>query len=216
MLDILNNGGPVVWVLMGMSVVALAVSLFKLLQYRLLGVYGGGAHRATRGAIDYWQAGDAAAARKQLQPHATQALPDMVLTAMDGVLDPQIEEKEAREAAARVGADAMERLRSGFRTLEFVATAAPLLGLLGTVLGMIEAFEALKAAGNQVEVSLLSGGISEALLTTAAGLVVALPTVFFLSILERRLEHFHHRLQSATTQVFTVKADQLRDRRLTA
>lgn len=210
MLELFEQGGPVVWVLAGLSIIALAIALFKLMQYVHMGVFGCSVEKA----LVLWQQGKQQAAKDNLAAIANKALPDMLLTAMDGMTDSNIGEKEARESAARVGADAMERLRSGFRTLEFISTAAPLLGLLGTVLGMIEAFDAMKAAGDQVEVSILSGGISEALLTTAAGLIVAIPTVFFLSFLERRLEHFHHRLQSATTRVFTTSSDTKREQRL--
>jgi len=110
-----------------------------------------------------------------------------------------------------VAADHLDRLKNGMRTLEFIATVSPLMGLLGTVLGMIEAFQALQNAGSQVDPSILSGGIWVALLTTAVGLIVAIPAVFMLNVLERRMERLHHKMQSATTQVFTVNADRARE-----
>ena len=69
-----------------------------------------------------------------------------------------------------------------------MAQVAPLLGLFGTVLGMIEAFRALQEAGAQVDPSLLAGGIWVALLTTAAGLAVAMPTAMVLSWFEGRMD----------------------------
>jgi biopolymer transport protein ExbB len=80
------------------------------------------------------------------------------------------------------------KLETGFRLLDSVAQLAPLLGLFGTVLGMIEAFRSLQAAGSQVDPSILAGGIWVALLTTAVGLVVAMPTALILSWLEQRME----------------------------
>jgi biopolymer transport protein ExbB len=80
------------------------------------------------------------------------------------------------------------RLESGFRFLDSVAQLAPLLGLFGTVLGMIEAFQSLQDAGAQVDPSLLAGGIWVALLTTAVGLVVAMPTALLLSWFEGRMD----------------------------
>jgi biopolymer transport protein ExbB len=62
------------------------------------------------------------------------------------------------------------------------------LGLFGTVLGMIAAFQSLQSAGTQVDPSVLAGGIWVALLTTAAGLAVAMPTALVLSWLESRME----------------------------
>lgn len=93
--------------------------------------------------------------------------------------------------ASRLQAEAelrFAKLERGFRLLDSVAQLAPLLGLFGTVLGMIEAFRALQDAGSQVDPSILAGGIWVALLTTAVGLVVAMPTALVLSWLEQRME----------------------------
>ena len=67
-----------------------------------------------------------------------------------------------------------------------MAQIAPLLGLFGTVLGMIDAFRALQSAGTAVDPTVLAGGIWVALLTTAAGLAVAMPTSLLLTWLESR------------------------------
>lgn len=75
---------------------------------------------------------------------------------------------------------------SGFSTRS--RSFAPLLGLFGTVLGMISAFQALQEAGSQVDPSILAGGIWVALLTTAVGLAVAMPTSVVLSWLEARMD----------------------------
>ena len=109
-----------------------------------------------------------------------------------------------REEALRFGGDALESLRAGFRPLEVIASLAPLLGLFGTVLGMIEAFHQLELAGSEVDPAILSGGIWEALLTTAVGLAVAIPVVAALSWMERRVERLAHQMTSITTSVFTV------------
>jgi biopolymer transport protein ExbB len=76
------------------------------------------------------------------------------------------------------------------RSLELIANIAPLLGLLGTVLGMIEAFEVLRAAESRVDPGLLAGGISKALITTAAGLMIAIPASAAASWFEGRIERF--------------------------
>lgn len=82
----------------------------------------------------------------------------------------------------------LHELRNGMRLLELIASAAPLIGLLGTVIGMIEAFKQLETAGSQVDPSMLSGGIWQALLTTAAGLVVALPALTAWHMFDRKIE----------------------------
>lgn len=87
------------------------------------------------------------------------------------------------EAAARVIHD-LERYLNALGT---IAGIAPLLGLLGTVLGMIEIFGSFMGAG-MANASQLAGGISTALITTAAGLFVAIPSLFFHRYLQRRVD----------------------------
>ena len=87
------------------------------------------------------------------------------------------------EAAARVIHD-LERYLNALGT---IAGIAPLLGLLGTVLGMIEIFSSFMGSG-MTNAALLAGGISKALITTAAGLMVAIPALFFHRYLQRRVD----------------------------
>ena len=88
-----------------------------------------------------------------------------------------------QEAAARVVHD-LERYLNALGT---IAGIAPLLGLLGTVLGMIEIFSSFMGSG-MANAGLLASGISKALTTTAAGLMVAIPALFFHRYLQRRVD----------------------------
>lgn len=169
-------GGPVVMILGAVSILTLAVVLFKLVQFMLSGV---GRHRALGQAVAAWDSGDQAAARAALDK-STSYLKPVINAAMSGMDDPDRLEAEAETRFAK--------LESGFRMLDSVAQLAPLLGLFGTVLGMISAFQALQDAGSQVDPSILAGGIWVALLTTAVGLVVAMPTAVILSWFESRME----------------------------
>ncbi len=83
-----------------------------------------------------------------------------------------------KESIEEVGGHVVHELERYLNTLGTVAAISPLLGLLGTVIGMIKVFSAirLEGAGNA---AILAGGISEALITTAAGLTVAIPSLFF-------------------------------------
>ena len=110
-----------------------------------------------------------------------------------------------REEVSRAGTQLLETLRIFFRPLEVIAALAPLLGLFGTVLGMIEAFRQLEQAGNKIDPSILSGGIWEALLTTAVGLAVAIPTVAMISWFERIVDGLAHEMENLATQVFTIE-----------
>ena len=122
---------------------------------------------------------------------------------MAGLNGPQGDTDALREEVARVGKGQMNALNRGVWGLELIATVSPLLGLLGTVLGMIEAFKALQVAGSQVNPAILSGGIWQALMTTAAGLAVAIPVLLIFKWLERRINAIGEEMEDAVTRVFT-------------
>ena len=86
------------------------------------------------------------------------------------------------------GQEEISELRKNLRGLEVIATISPLMGLLGTVVGMVKAFNKVAQYKGQVDPSLLAGGIWEALLTTAAGLALAIPVVIMLNYFERKVE----------------------------
>jgi len=174
--DLAALGGPVVILLCCLSVATLAVVLYKLWQFRAAGV---GRHLALQQAVDAWDQGQEAAAQEFLRASSSYLKSVLALGF------------EQRVSSDRLEADAEERfakLESGFRFLDSVAQLAPLLGLFGTVLGMISAFQALQEAGNQVDPSTLAGGIWVALLTTAVGLGVAMPTSLVLEWFEARMD----------------------------
>lgn len=173
---IADLGGPVVLLLCGLSVLVLTVVLYKLWQFAAAGV---GCHKALLDTIAAWDSGSPAAARDHLTRSRSYLVP-VVAMAMDGQSDTARLEAEAEARFAR--------LESGFRLLDCVAQLAPLLGLFGTVLGMISAFQALQEAGAQVDPSILAGGIWVALLTTAVGLAVAMPTSVVLTWFESRMD----------------------------
>ncbi|RKT47148.1 MotA/TolQ/ExbB proton channel family protein [Thiocapsa rosea] len=193
-----DAGGPVMLILAAMSVFALTIVLIKLWQFARL--RNGGAE-SVEPALRDWRAGRRHEAVERLA-QARNPLAEVVRSAMLGSLHPN-DPAALREEIERRAAHLLTALRSHLRGLEVIASLGPLLGLLGTVIGMIDAFRALEAAGNQVDPSVLSGGIWVALLTTAAGLAVAIPTVVALNWLERLLEGVTRRLEDQVTRVFT-------------
>ena len=112
-------------------------------------------------------------------------------------------EPAAREETTRIARGELARLREGLRALELIATIAPLIGLLGTVLGMIEAFQALQATGARADPSVLAGGIWEALLTTAAGMAVAIPAAAALTWFESVADAVQAEMEDLATRIFT-------------
>ncbi|MEY8843056.1 MotA/TolQ/ExbB proton channel family protein [Cribrihabitans sp. XS_ASV171] len=175
--EILELGGPVVALLIATSILTLSLVLYKLWQFQVSGV---GRHRRLSEAVEAWDAGDRATALARLN-ESTSYLAPILGMAFSG---------SGEAVSDRTDAEAEEcfaRLERGLGLLDMIAQLAPLLGLFGTVLGMIEAFQALQQAGSSVDPSLLAGGIWVALLTTAAGLAVAMPTSLVLGWFEARM-----------------------------
>ena len=172
-------GGPVLLILILSSVFTLALIIFKYWQFRSGRI---GRLDALKTAVRDLDRGRETEARNQFEatPHW---LSQIMLSGLSHC--------GRKGSAARLEAEAEQSLQpfeSGFRVLDTIAQLAPLLGLLGTVLGMIEAFQALQDAGSQVDPAALAGGIWVALLTTAAGLGVAMPTSIALAWFEAQID----------------------------
>ena len=169
--DIWSKGGPLMWALAGLSVIALAVVLYLLLAQRREAL----APRAL--IIDVFsrlQTGDHAEARRlcQRRPCAFGAL---VLAALDVVRGaPQGARPSVSAAVETAGAHLAERIQAAVDWLADIAAIAPLVGLLGTVLGMYQAFGAM---GN---------GVGKAIITTMFGLIVSIPCLVFHAMMRRR------------------------------
>ncbi|MGA8258667.1 MAG: MotA/TolQ/ExbB proton channel family protein [Arenicellales bacterium] len=192
-------GGPVLGLLLVMSVIALTIILVKLYQFASM-------RAGSKGFVDqvlqYYRAGHYEEALRILARRRG-PVARVLDVAIVGHAREELDEELVREEVQRVANQYLERMRAYLRGLEVIGTLSPLLGLLGTVLGMIEAFQRLEQAGNRVDPAILSGGIWEALLTTAAGLIVAIPTLMMLNWFERVVQGTAHAIEDAVTQVFT-------------
>jgi len=103
-----------------------------------------------------------------------------------------------REALETVIAEEVRNLSAYLQTLATIGNITPMLGLLGTVMGMIKAFMVIQEMGGKVNAAVLAGGIWEAMLTTALGLAVALPTMVAYSYLLARVDKYEARLQGGS------------------
>ncbi len=130
----------------------------------------------------------------------------VMLSALEAIDKPNISLDVAKEEISRVGSAELRYLESHMRGLELVANIAPLLGLLGTVIGMVEAFSALEqASGSHINPSLLAGGIWTALLTTVAGLSVAIPAMAAHYIFDGKIEKIRATMKDISVRVLSHK-----------
>jgi len=197
--ETLGRGGPVMWIIAALSVATVAFILWKIWRLALMGAWSGA---ASERAVSLWTAGDRAGASAAIEGR-TSLRARLVRIAMAARVDPALTEAQAREETTRVARAELARARAGLRLLDLVVTIAPLLGLLGTVLGMIAAFQTLQQAGAQADPSDLAGGIWEALLTTAAGMGVAIPASMALSWFESVVDRVQADMEDLATRIFT-------------
>jgi biopolymer transport protein ExbB len=180
--ELIDIGGPVVMLLLLLSVIAGAMVLFKLWQF-------GSMRLGTRKGVH---------SIEMLAIRLKRQNADMQHSRAD------IEDILAVNASAQI-----KQLQRGFRVLDTIAQIAPLIGLFGTVLGMITAFQALQQSGNSVDPSILAGGIWVALLTTAVGLAVAMPTSIALTYFESRVDRHQMALEMAVTRILNPVSEQV-------
>lgn len=121
---------------------------------------------------------------------------------------------EVEQAIIDGGERQVAQLRSHLRVINGVATVTPLLGLLGTVWGMFEAFNDIAAAGSMGNTTVLASGIALALLTTAAGLVIAIPSLIIYMYLSGRVDSLVMDMDELSQNiVHAISAEALADKR---
>jgi biopolymer transport protein ExbB len=107
-------------------------------------------------------------------------------------------------AIENVGKLEISKLEKGFPTLATIAGAEPMLGFLGTVIGMVRSFMAMSQAGNNIDVSMMSGGIYTALITTVAGLIIGILCYFAYNTLVVRVEKVVFNLEATLTEFMDI------------
>lgn len=198
---VIVKGGWVMAPILALSVYALAVIFYKLYQFKQLGVFSRGfvepalqlVHRAA-----YPEAISLLAGQKS-------PLARVMRHAIELLLNRELRRTTKEAEIARVGTGELRRMETHLRGLEMAYSAAPLLGLLGTVLGMVTAFSKLAAVGSRVDPSILAGGIWEALITTVAGLIVAVPALVAYYWFDSVVERMRANMQDIATQILALE-----------
>lgn len=189
--DFLLSGGVFMAFIATCSFVAIAVSIHRALSLRWNSIIPG--YLATELA----RCGEYFRQRKTSQLFLALKKSDSPIGRIGRVaLSSEYKTREAAsEAVEATAKEQMVKLENGMGVLEVVITIAPLLGLLGTVSGLVSVFATLGDQGDVSDPSLIAAGIAVALNTTIAGLVVAVVTVIFHSSFTRRLEQIAARLE---------------------
>lgn len=124
-------------------------------------------------------------------------IPDLVV---QGLSSDQYEAETVSQRMEDYGTELIPHLERSLASLNIIAQIAPLLGLLGTVAGMIDVFSVISSAG-MANADLMAGGIFKALTTTAAGLSVGIPTLVAFHLLSRQVDRFLHQMEISTRRL---------------
>ena len=190
-------GGPIIIVLLTLSIISLAIIILKFCQFFYNDLYR--TVSIADSDLDLLNDNSEALIQNLSNSRHPAAVLSVVIIKEIGKHKPN--SLSLREEILRIGTKEVNRLKAGLWMLELIAVISPLIGLLGTVLGMVDAFKALEIAGRQVDPSILSSGIWQALITTAAGLSVAIPSVFIFRWMESIIASTSEQMEDVAGQL---------------
>jgi len=196
---LLANG--VVWLLLVASAVAVAVFVERFLHY----------HRAQINSTEFLNGVRNVLRRDNIVEAISicEATPGPVARLVKtAILYRERGRERVREALEEAGLVEVPRLEEKLNLLATIAQIAPLLGLLGTVLGFIRMFGALQSAGVYANMNLLAGGIWQALISMAAGLAVSIPCYAGYNFLVSRVNAIVLDMERAATEILNILTDQ--------
>ncbi|HTZ10937.1 MAG TPA: MotA/TolQ/ExbB proton channel family protein [Candidatus Margulisiibacteriota bacterium] len=190
-------GGPVMWPILLCSIFALAIALEKLWHLHYIGI---DTQEFLEKILDKMKRHETKEALKVCEESKSPIA--HILKA--GILKYDRPRPQIIEAIEDASLYEIPRVEKNLPTLATIAHISPLLGLLGTVTGMIRCFQTIQAKAatfHPVSPADLAGGIWEALLATAAGLLVAIPTFVLYNYLVNRINHFILEMEKASTEL---------------
>ncbi len=197
---LLTKGGPVIWVLLAVSAVGITVFIERLLYY----------HRAQINSTEFLNGVRTVLKRENIVEAISicEATPGPVARLVKAaILSRERGRDGMREALEDAGLTEVPRLEEKLSLLATIAQIAPLLGLLGTVLGFIRLFAQLQREGKFAAMELLSGGVWEALLCTAAGLAVAIPAYAGYNYLVSRVNAIVLDMEKSSTEILNIASE---------
>ena len=200
MIEFIQKGGPLMWLLLAASVVAVTVFAERWLYLRRITISTGD---FLRGLANLIRRG--AWTEAQIECKGTPVPVARVVHA--AILRHDLARADLKEIVQEAGQLEVPNLERGLLVLSTVAQPTPLVGLLGTVLGMIQAFLTVSSQSGYVTATALSGGVYTSLLTTAASLAVAIPAQLAHNYLSSRVNALMHDLERAGIEVVNLIVD---------
>lgn len=194
---LLSHGGPMMWLLMALSAVAVGVFMERFLHY----------HRAQINSTEFINGVKNVVRRENIVEAISicEATPGPVARLVKtAILNREKGRDGVRESLEESGLVEVPRLEEKLNLLATIAQIAPLMGLLGTVLGFMRAFKALETHGPFANASVLSLGIWEALVCTAAGLALAIPCYAGYNYLVSRVNSIVLDMEKAATEILNI------------
>lgn len=199
LIQYLIQGGPLMFALLALSVAATAIVIAKFYQFS----------RTNLNELDSLQQvlslarAEKITEAQKLLAQSNSPVARVAEAAIGAVFTPGLAIDNIEAEIKRVGSEELRNLESWLRALSSIAQLSPFVGLLGTIFGMIEAFRALEQA-SKVNPALLAGGIWQALLTTAFGLLIAIPALAFYQYFEGRVDNVKALMSDAATRVLVA------------
>lgn len=195
------KGGWVMYLIVALSIYMLAILFYKAYQFASAGIYN---TRYVDPVMLFVKRGELTDAHKLLERERG-PVARIMRVSVECMMNRDMTVKSREAEIARVGAGELRYLESHIRSLEVVSTIAPLLGLTGTVIGMIASFSKLSQAGSRIDPSMLAGGIWEALITTVGGLLVAVPALAAYYVIDAQIERVRAIMRDVTVQILALE-----------
>lgn len=207
MFDVMTRGGPFMWVIFSASVVSVALIIER--TYVLWFRYRMNADQFVNQIVGYLEDKKFSRAIEACNVEAGQPLAEVIKA---GLMKANESDKDIQRAMEAATMKIMPRVTQRVPYLAMLANVSTLLGLLGTIMGLIESFRGVAAADAAAKQDILSKGIAVAMFTTAFGLVAAIPSIIAYSILQSRMSGLLTDIEAKATDLFNYLS--ARNRRL--
>jgi len=197
MMELVQKGGPLMWLILACSVTALGIFLERVIYFHRASIQTGDFLRGLANLIkrkNYAEATQECAATSGPVPRVLHAM----------LLRHDAPRVELRDIAQEAGQLEVPRLERNLALLATIAYATPLLGLLGTILGLLTAFQQITIHGGYATAAEIAGGVYQSLLTSAAALTVALPAFVAHSYLSARVNNAVHDIERAGIEMLEI------------